>query len=100
MVVLLVVVLMVVVVVVGPRERGRGRGERRGERRGRRPVQRFVQADAPPVALPPLVLDEQQDVGQREAGVALAAGQEVLVPLQGLARNQRQPGEVLSDFFR
>jgi len=73
-------VVLVVLVVVGPRERGRGRGERGGERRGRRPVQRFVQTDAPPVALPPLVLDEQEDVGQGEAGVALAAGQKVLVP--------------------
>lgn len=57
----------------------RGRGEGGGERGGRRPVQRLVRAEAA-VALPPLVLDEQQDVGQGEAGVALAAGQQILVP--------------------
>lgn len=32
------------------------------------------------MALPPFVLDEEQDVSQGEAGVALAAGQQVLVP--------------------
>ena len=56
-----------------------GRGEGRGERGGRRPVQGFVRTEAA-VALPPLVFDEQQDVSQGEAGVALAAGQQVRVP--------------------
>lgn len=66
------------VLVVGPRVR-RGRGEGGGQRGGRRPVHGFVRAEAP-LALPPLVFNEQQDVGQGEAGVALAAGQQVLVP--------------------
>lgn len=63
---------------VGPRVRG-GRGEGRGKRGGGRPVQRFVRTEAP-VALPPFVFNEQQDVSQGEAGVALAAGQQVWVP--------------------
>lgn len=63
---------------VGPRVRG-GRGEGRGKRRGWWPVQMFVRTEAP-VALPPFVFNEQQDVSQGEAGVALAAGQQVLVP--------------------
>lgn len=66
-----------------------GRGEGRGQRGGRRSVQSFVRTGAA-VALPPLVLDEQQDVRQGEAGVALAAGEQVLVSLQGLARSQPQ----------
>lgn len=82
---------------VAPRVRGRGGGERRGERRGWRPVQRLVRAQAP-VALPPLVLDKQQDVRQGEAGVALAAGQQVRVPFQGLSLSRSQPGGVLRVF--
>lgn len=82
---------------VAPRVRGRG-GEGRGQRRGRGPVQRFVRAEAP-VALPPFVFDEQQDVGEGEAGVALATGQQVRVPFQGLALSYSQPGGVLRVFF-
>lgn len=77
--------------------RGRG-GEGRGERRGRGPVQRFVRAEAP-VALPPLVFNEQQDVGEGEAGVALPTGQQVWVPFQGLTLSHSQPGGVLRVFF-
>lgn len=85
------------VVVVAPRVRGR-RGEGRGERGGRGPVQRLVRAQAP-VALPPLVFDEEQDVGEGEAGVALPAGQQVRVPFQGLALSHSQPGGVLRVLF-
>lgn len=44
------------------------------------------------MALPPFVFNEQQDIGQGEAGVALAACQQVLVPFQGLALSHSQPG--------
>lgn len=63
---------------VGPRVR-RGRGDGGGERGGRRPVQGFVHTNAT-VALPPFVFNKQQNVSQGEAGLALAAGQQVLVP--------------------
>lgn len=63
---------------VGAGVRG-GRGEGGGKRGGWWPVQRFVCAEAP-MALPPFVFNEQQDVSQGEARVALAAGQQVLVP--------------------
>lgn len=89
--------VMLMMLMVAPRVRGRGGGEGRGERRGRRPVQRLVRAQAS-VALPPLVLDEQQDVRQGEAAVALAAGQQVRVPFQGLALSRSQPGGVLRVF--
>lgn len=50
------------------------------------------------MALPPFVFDEQQDVCQGEAGVALAAGQQVLVPFKGLTLSHSQPGGVLRVF--
>lgn len=48
------------------------------------------------MALPALVLDEQQDVGQGEAGVALSAREEVLVALGSRGRGHReQAGGIL-----
>lgn len=43
------------------------------------------------------MLDEEQDVGKREAGVALAAGEQVLVPLEEdpVVPMLAQPGVVL-----
>lgn len=51
------------------------------------------------MALSPFMLNEQQDVCQREAGMALAAGQQVLVPFKGLTLSHSQPGGVLRVFF-
>lgn len=51
------------------------------------------------MALPPFVFDEQQDVSEGEAGVALPAGQQVWVPFQGLTLSHSQPGGVLRVIF-
>lgn len=74
----------------GAIRRGRGEGQAGGGRGG------LVQAPAHgqagrPVASLSLVLDEEQDVRQREGGLALAAGQEVL--LQGGVSVAAQPGQ-------
>lgn len=51
------------------------------------------------MALPPLVFDEQQDVSEGEARVALPTGQQVRVPFQGLTLSHSQPGGVLRVVF-
>ena len=51
------------------------------------------------MALPPFVFNKEQDVGEGEAGVALATGQQVWVPFQGLPLSPSQPGGVLRVVF-
>ena len=71
-------------------QRGRrGEGQARGGRGGLVQAPAYGQAWRPVASLP-LVLDEEQDVRQREGGLALAAGQQVL--LQRRVGVVTQPG--------
>lgn len=75
-------------------QRAQAGGRREGQARGRRGglVQPPAHGQAGrPVASLPLVLDEEQDVCQGEGGLALAAGQQVL--LQRGVSIVTQPGQ-------